>query len=201
MVHSIELIFDGDTRRRRSGAYRRVGRRRHTQPGAGRPSARVAGGGQAIAPEVDGAGCGCRRLPLLGLRDRRAGAVQANWDTRLVVPTSEHGLPHAEVHRLCGPPGARADIVACPQWTAHVTWLGRWSPIGATLRIAGRPSDGRFAGLRRWDSSACRVPAGVSGLSDGEGLINCANGQLAGSGGCWPGERHVDGDIQVAFRD
>ena len=79
--------------------------------------------------------------------------------TRLVVPSVELLVVHAEVHRLCLPhlaPGPMANALT-GQWTAHITLARRVMPVqlGRALRIAGRPSEiaGSVVGLRRWDGN------------------------------------------------
>ncbi|KLO32820.1 2'-5' RNA ligase family protein [Mycobacterium haemophilum] len=167
MVHSIELVFDPDT----ESAIRRIWDQLASagipsQAPASRPHVTLAVA-EHIGAEVDELlGPVSQRLPLgatIGapVLFGRANVVFA----RLVVPTSDLLVLHAEVHRLCfpGPPSTLPTVVAPlsnsrpGQWTAHVTLARRvgGAQLGRALRIAGRPSqiDGRFAGLRRWDGN------------------------------------------------
>ena len=159
MVHSIELVFDADT----ESAIRHIWDELAAagipgQAPAGRPHVTLAVA-ECIAPDVDEllrpvSG----RLPL----DATIGAPvlfgRANVVfARLVVPTDELLALHAEVHRVCRPhlePGPMANSVP-GHWTAHVTLARRVgdAQLGRALRIAGRPIDARFAGLRRWDGN------------------------------------------------
>lgn len=160
MVHSIELLFDGDT----DAAIRSIwddlasaGIR--SQAPAGRPHVTVAVADR-IADVVDGLlrpvadqlplECAVGASLLLG----RGSAIL----TRLIVPTAALLAVHAEVHRICG--AAHLEPVAAPtslpgHWTPHVTLArGVGDPaLARALRIAGRPwlIEGRFARLRRWD--------------------------------------------------
>jgi hypothetical protein len=88
----------------------------------------------------------------------RAKAVLA----RLVVPTAELLVVHAEVHRLCLPhmsPGPMPSALP-GQWTAHVTMARRVVPgeFSRAIRIAGKPAEivGSVVGLRRWDGNSKR---------------------------------------------
>jgi 2'-5' RNA ligase len=161
MVHSIELIFDRDT----EAAIRHIwealaGAGIPSQAPASRPHVTLAVA-ESIAAGVDALlGPVSQRLPLgcaIGapVLFGRGSVVFA----RLVVPTRELLDLHAEVHRLCLPHLAPAPMPnSLPgQWTAHVTLARRvgGGQLGRALRIAGRPSqtDGRFAGLRRWDGN------------------------------------------------
>jgi 2'-5' RNA ligase len=161
MVHSIELLFDGDT----ETAIRRIWKDLATadipsQAPAGRPHVTLAVA-ERIAPDVDALlRPVAQRLPLgcvvgASLLFGRSNAVLA----RLIVPTAELLALHAEVHRICGPylvPGPMPNSLP-GQWTAHVTLARRvgGAQLGRALRIAGRPSEihGTMAGLRRWDGS------------------------------------------------
>lgn len=161
MVHSIELVFDHDT----EAVIRRIwgdlaGAGIPSQAPASRPHVTL-----VVADRIDDDVDELLRplsprLPLVAAIGApvlfgRANVVFA----RLVVPTTELLVLHAEVHRLCLP-----HIMPAPmpnslpgQWTAHVTLARRVSggQLGRALRIAGRPSqiDGRFAALRRWDGN------------------------------------------------
>jgi 2'-5' RNA ligase len=161
MVHSIELVFDGDT----EAAIRRIweslaGAGIPSQAPASRPHVTLAVA-ERIDPEVDALlRPVAQRLPL----DAAIGAPvlfgRANVVfARLIVPTSELLALHAEVHRLCGPhldPAPMSNSLP-GHWTGHITLARRVGghQLGRALRIAGRPSqlDGRFAGLRRWDGN------------------------------------------------
>jgi hypothetical protein len=161
MVHSIELVFDGDT----EAAIRRIwadlaGAGIPSQAPASRPHVSLAVA-ERIDPQVDELlSPVSQRLPLRCAIGAPVLFGRANVVfTRLVVPTSDLLALHAEVHRLC-----LAHLVPGPmsnslpgQWTAHVTLARRvgGGQLGRALRIAGRPSqiDGRFAGLRRWDGT------------------------------------------------
>ena len=159
MVHSIELVFDGDS----EAAVRRIwadlaGAGIPSQAPASRPHVTLAVA-ETISSDVDELlGAVRKRLPLPALIGApvlfgRTSAVFA----RLLVPTSELLALHAEVHRLCLPYLAPAPLAnSLPgQWTAHVTLARRvgGAQLGRALRIAGRPAqiEGSFAGLRRWD--------------------------------------------------
>ncbi|MGH3633317.1 2'-5' RNA ligase family protein [Mycobacterium sp.] len=161
MVHSIELVFDADT----EAAIRQIW---DELAAAGIPSQAPASRPHVtlvvtdrIAAEVDELLCPVvERLPLCcavggTLLFGRAKPILS----RLVVPTAELLVLHAEVHRLCHPhlvPEAMPNSLP-DQWTPHVTLARRvgGSQLGRALRIAGRPSqiDGSFAGLRRWDGN------------------------------------------------
>jgi hypothetical protein len=159
MVHSIELVFDGDT----EAAIRRIwadlaGAGIPSQAPASRPHVTLAVA-ERIDPEVDELlSPVAARLPLdcavgAPVLFGRANVVFA----RLIVPTSELLALHAEVQLVCLPHLAPAPMSnSLPgQWTGHVTMARRvgGNQLGRALRIAGRPSqiDGSFAGLRRWD--------------------------------------------------
>ena len=169
MVHSIELVFDRDT----EAAIRRIwadlaAAGIPSQAPASRPHVTLAVA-ERIAPDVDALlQPVAQRLPLgcaLGasLLFGRSNAVLA----RLIVPTAELLLAHAEVHRVCGPylaPGPMPNSLP-GQWTAHVTLARRvgGAQLGRALRIAGRPSEihGHLGGLRRWDGNK-RVEHAIS---------------------------------------
>ncbi|OBG27079.1 2'-5' RNA ligase family protein [Mycobacterium sp. 852002-51057_SCH5723018] len=161
MVHSIELVFDPDT----EAAIRHIweglaGAGIPSQAPASRPHVTLVVA-ERIDPDVDELlRPVARRLPLrcavgAPVLFGRASVVFA----RLIVPTGELLVLHAEVHRLCLPHLAPAPMAnSLPgQWTAHVTLARRVGGhhLGRALRIAGRPSqiDGHFAGLRRWDGN------------------------------------------------
>ncbi|MCV7100626.1 2'-5' RNA ligase family protein, partial [Mycobacterium palustre] len=129
MVHSLELVFDGDT----EAAIRRIweGLARAgipSQAPASRPHVTLAVA-ENIAPDVDELlGPVAARLPLhcaIGapVLFGRANVVFA----RLIVPTSGLLALHAEVHRLCAAHLAPAPMSnSLPgQWTAHVTLARR----------------------------------------------------------------------------
>jgi hypothetical protein len=159
MVHSIELVFDGDT----EAVIRRIwvalaGAGIPSQAPASRPHVTLTVA-EHIAVDVDELlRPVSQQLPLVAVLGApvlfgRANVVFA----RLVVPTSELLALHAEVHRLCLPhlaPGPMPNSLP-GQWTAHVTLARRvgGAQLGRAVRIAGRPPhiDGQFAGLRRWD--------------------------------------------------
>jgi hypothetical protein len=161
MVHSIELVFDGET----EAAIRHIWEGLAaagipSQAPASRPHVTLAVA-ERIDVDVDELlRPVARRLPL----DAAIGAPvlfgRANVVfARLIVPTRELLALHAEVHRLCGPhltPGPMANSLP-DHWTGHVTLARRVGgpQLGRALRIAGRPTqiDGHFAGLRRWDGN------------------------------------------------
>jgi 2'-5' RNA ligase len=161
MVHSIELVFDGDT----EAAIRRIwddlaGAGIPSQAPASRPHVTLAVA-ERIGADVDELLIPVsRRLPLAAAIGAAVLFGRANVVfARLVVPTSDLLALHAEVHRLCRPhlePGPMSNSLP-GQWTAHVTLARRvgGAQLGRALRIAGRPAqiDGRFAGLRRWDGN------------------------------------------------
>ncbi|OBB63433.1 2'-5' RNA ligase family protein [Mycobacterium sp. 852014-50255_SCH5639931] len=159
MVHSIELLFDGDTESTIRGLWDALaGAGIPSQAPAGRPHVTLAVADR-IAEEADAAlrpltdrlplGCAVGASLLLG----RSNAILA----RLIVPTAELLDFHAEVHRLCGehlvPAPAPTSLPG--QWTPHVTLARRvGGPVlSRALRIAGRPTlvEGSFAGLRHWN--------------------------------------------------
>jgi 2'-5' RNA ligase len=157
MVHSIELLFDGET----EAAVRRIWEELADLPcrvPPGRPHVTLAVA-ERIDPAVDKVlQSVVRRLPLrctIGapVLFGRADVVF----TRLIVPSAELLDLHAEVHRL-----AAAHLIPAPlpnslpgQWTPHVTLARRVGSeqLGRALQIGGRPSqlEGSLAGLRRWD--------------------------------------------------
>ncbi len=159
MVHTIELLFDGDT----EATIRRIwddlaAANIPSQAPASRPHVTL-----AVAERIDQVVDELlkpvsQRLPL----DAAIGAPvlfgRANVVfARLIVPTNELLDLHAEVHRLCGPhmaPGPMANSLP-GRWTPHVTLARRvgGAQLGRALRIAGRPSqiEGTFSGLRRWN--------------------------------------------------
>ncbi|WP_102417633.1 2'-5' RNA ligase family protein [Mycobacterium sp. 4858] len=159
MVHSIELLFDGETEATIRGLWEALsGAGIPGQAPAGRPHVTLAAADR-IAGEADAAlrpitqrlplGCAVGASLLLG----RSNAILA----RLIVPTVELLAFHADVHRLCGEHLAPAPApTSLPgQWTPHVT-LARHvggPALGRALRIAGRPPlvEGSFAGLRHWN--------------------------------------------------
>jgi 2'-5' RNA ligase len=159
MVHSIELVFDGDT----EAVIRRIwadlaAAGIPSQAPASRPHVTLVVADR-IAPDVDALlRPVAQQLPLTcavgaALLFGRSNAVLA----RLVVPTAELLAVHAEAHRICGRylvPGPMPNSLP-GQWTAHVTLARRvgGAQLGRALRIAGRPSEihGTLAGLRRWD--------------------------------------------------
>jgi hypothetical protein len=161
MVHSIELVFDRGTEAAIRGIWAdlaAVGI--PSQAPASRPHVTLAVADR-IAPDVDGLlELVTDRLPLnctvgAALLFGRANAVMA----RLIVPTAELLMVHAEVHRVCGPylvPGPMPNSLP-GQWTGHVTLARRvgGAQLGRALRIAGRPAEivGSFAALRRWDGN------------------------------------------------
>ncbi len=161
MVHSIELVFDGDT----EATIRRIwddlaAAGIPSQAPASRPHVTLAVAERIDADVDELLGPIAQRLPLgcaIGapVLFGRANVVFA----RLLVPTSGLLDLHAEAHRLCLPhlaPGPMANSLP-GQWTAHVTLARRvgGSQLGRALRIAGRPAqiEGRFAGLRRWEGN------------------------------------------------
>lgn len=161
MVHSVELVFDGDT----EAVIRRIWAELAdagvpSQAPASRPHVTLTVADR-IDPQVDTALAAITdRLPLactLGatLIFGRSHGVLA----RLVVPTMDLLELHAQVHRLCAPhlaPGPKANVLP-GQWTGHVTLARRVGPaqLGRAQRIAGRADiAGRFVGLRRWDGYA-----------------------------------------------
>ena len=161
MVHSIELVFDGDT----EAVIRHIwadlaGAGIPSQAPASRPHVTLAAA-ERIDVDVDELlRSVSQRLPLNAAIGApvlfgRANVVFA----RLVVPTSELLALHAEVHRLCHPHLRPAPMPNClpGQWTPHVTVARRvgGGQLGRALRIAGRPSqiEGQFAALRRWDGN------------------------------------------------
>ncbi|MBO0866627.1 MAG: 2'-5' RNA ligase family protein [Mycobacterium sp.] len=161
MVHSIELVFDGDT----EAAIRRIwsdlaAAGIPSQAPASRPHVTLVVA-DAIAAEVDALlEPVARRLPLscavgAPLVFGRAKVVLS----RLVVPTADLLAVQAEVYRLCGPhlqPEPMTNSLP-GQWTPHVTLARRvgGAALGRAMRIAGKPAQigGSFAGLRRWDGS------------------------------------------------
>jgi 2'-5' RNA ligase len=161
MVHSIELLFDRDT----EAAIRRIwddlaSADIPSQAPASRPHVTLAVA-ERISPDVDAVlrpvaqrlpvGCTVGASLLFG----RSNAVLA----RLIVPTAELLVLHADVHRICGPYLVPAPMPnSLPgQWTAHVTLARRvgGAQLGRALRISARPSEihATLAGLRRWDGS------------------------------------------------
>ena len=159
MVHSIELVFDRDT----EAAIRRIwadlaAAGIPSQAPASRPHVTLAVADR-IAPDVDALLPPVTEgLPLTctigaSLLFGRTSAVLA----RLIVPTAELLMLHAEVHRVCGPylaPGPMPNSLP-GQWTGHVTLARRvgGAQLGRALRVAGRPAEiaGSFTALRRWD--------------------------------------------------
>jgi hypothetical protein len=164
MVHSVELIFDPDT----EAALRRIWDELRdlaipSQAPASRPhvtltvaeridaevdSQLAALGGQFPLPCVVGA-------PLLFGRSQLIL-------TRLIVPTADLLMLHADVHRASLPhmrPGPMPNS-APGQWTGHTTLARRvhTSQLARALRVGGRPAEltGSFIGLRRWDGNTKR---------------------------------------------
>jgi 2'-5' RNA ligase len=159
MVHSIELLFDGDT----EAALRQLwddlaaaGIPCRIPPG--RPHVTL-----AVAERIDPAVDEVLRPVLTRLPLRCAIGAPVLFGrgsvvfTRLIVPSAELLDLHAEVHRL-----AAAHLIPAPlpnslpgQWTAHVTLARRIDAeqLAPALDIAANPAqlDGTFAGLRRWD--------------------------------------------------
>jgi len=161
MVHSIELVFDGDT----EAAIRRIWEQLAdagipSQAPASRPHVTL-----AVADSVDPAVDELLRPVAARLPLRCAVGAPVLFGrtnvvfARLVVPTGDLLALHADVHRVCRPHLSPAPMSnSLPgQWTAHVTLARRVGgpQLGRALRIAGRPAqiDGRFAGLRRWDGN------------------------------------------------
>ncbi|OBF03211.1 hypothetical protein A5730_22270 [Mycobacterium sp. ACS4054] len=159
MVHSIELLFDGETEATIRGLWDALADAGiPSQAPAGRPHVTLAVADR-IADEADAAlgpltgrlplGCGVGASLLLG----RSNAILA----RLVVPSAELLEFHAEVHRLAGEHLAPAPApTSLPgQWTPHVTLARRVGgpALSRALRIAGRPPliEGSFAALRHWN--------------------------------------------------
>ncbi len=159
MVHSIELVFDGDTEAaiRRSWADLAAAGIPSQAP-ASRPHVTLAVADRIAADVDELLAPVSARLPLdcsIGapVLFGRGNVVFA----RLVVPTGDLLALHGEVHRLCLPhlePGPMPNSLP-GRWTPHVTMARRvgGAQLGRAVRIAGRPAqfDGRFAGLRRWD--------------------------------------------------
>jgi hypothetical protein len=162
MVHSIELLFDGDTETAINRIWDDLAAA--DLPGrapAGRPHVTLAVA-ERIAPDVDALlRPVAQRLPLAcivgaPLLFGSSNAVLA----RLIVPSAELLALHAEVHRTCGPylvPGPLPNSLP-GQWTAHVTVARRVGgpQLERAFRLAGEPSEihGTVAGLRRWDGTA-----------------------------------------------
>ena len=161
MVHSVELLFDGET----EAALRRIWDDVNTAeiPGrapAGRPHVTLAVAAR-ISPDVDPLlRPVAQQLPLActvgaPLLFGRSNAVLA----RLIVPTVELLALHAEVHRICASylvPGPLPNSLP-GQWTAHATVARRVGGprLEDAFRLAGDPSEihGAIAGLRRWDGT------------------------------------------------
>lgn len=161
MVHSIELVFDGDT----EASIRRIWAELAaagvpSQAPAARPHVTLVVA-ERIDPRVDAVLCSVAdRLPLsctLGatLTFGHSHGVLA----RLVVPTVVLLTLHEQVYRLSAPhltPGPLPN--ATPgAWTPHVTLARRVGPdqLARAQRIAGGSAvAGRFVGLRRWDGGA-----------------------------------------------
>jgi hypothetical protein len=161
MVHSIELLFDGDT----EAAVRRICEDLAAagipiRVPAGRPHVTLVVA-ERIAPDVDALLRPVAQwLPLrctvgAPLLFGQANAVLA----RLIVPTAELLALHAEVHRICGgylEPGPLPNSLP-GQWTAHVTVARRvgGAQLDRAFQLAGQSSEihGNLAGLRRWDGS------------------------------------------------
>jgi 2'-5' RNA ligase len=162
MVHSIELLFDGDTETTINRIWDDLAAA--DLPGrapAGRPHVTLAVA-ERIAPDVDALlRPVAQRLPLActvgaPLLFGSSNAVLA----RLIVPSAELLALHAEVHRTCGPylvPGPLPNSLP-GEWTAHVTVARRVGgpQLERAFRLAGEPSEihGTVAGLRRWDGTA-----------------------------------------------
>lgn len=157
MVHSIELLFDGET----EAAIRRIwdALADAELPGrtpAGRPHVTLIAA-QRIDAHVDELLTGiARQLPLRCAIGAPVLFVHSNVVlTRLVVPSTQLLELHAETHRLCGPYLTPMATSLPGQWTAHVTLARRVAGVGLeqAVRIASNPSqlDGQLAGLRRWD--------------------------------------------------
>ncbi len=159
MVHSIELLFDGETEATIRHIWDDLAAANiPSQAPAGRPHVTLAVADR-IAEDVDAllrplTG----RLPLpctvgASLLLGRTNAILA----RLIVPTASLLAFHAEVHRTVGehlhPEAAPNSLPG--HWTPHVTLARRVGgpALGRALRIAGRPPliEGTFAGLRRWN--------------------------------------------------
>jgi len=158
MVHSVELVFDPDT----EAAIRHIWDELRdagvpSQAPASRPHVTLTVA-ERMDPAVD--------APLASLVERFplpcvVGAPLLFGSspvilTRLVVPTAELLVVHAEVYRLCLPhlvPGPMANSQP-GHWTGHVTLARRVGPAQLTraLRIGGRPPviSGSVSGLRRW---------------------------------------------------
>jgi hypothetical protein len=161
MVHSIELLFDGDTETAIGRIWDELAAADIPgRPPAGRPHVTVVVA-ERISPDVDALlRPVAQRLPLgcivgAPLLFGRANAVLA----RLVVPTAELLALHAEVHRICGQylePGPLPNSLP-GQWTAHVTVARRVGgpQLERAFHLAGQPSEvrGNLAGLRRWDGT------------------------------------------------
>lgn len=159
MVHSIELLFDGETEATIRGLWDALACAGiPSQAPAGRPHVTLAVADR-IAEDADAAlrpltgrlplGCAVGPSLLLG----RSNAILA----RIIVPTAELLDFHAQVHRLCGELLAPAPApTSLPgHWTPHVTLARRVAgpALSRSLRIAGRPPlvEGSFAGLRHWN--------------------------------------------------
>ncbi|WP_319454201.1 MULTISPECIES: 2'-5' RNA ligase family protein [unclassified Mycobacterium] len=158
MVHSVELVFDPDTEatiRHIWDELRDAGM--PSQTPASRPHATLTVA-ERVDPEVDALlrplmtrfpfTCRIGAPVVFG----RSNAVLA----RMLVPTAELLMVHAEVHQLCLPhlqPGPMANVIP-GQWTAHVTMARRVAPdeLDRAVRIIGRPQEiaGSVVGLRRW---------------------------------------------------
>lgn len=159
MVHSIELVFDRHT----EAAIRRIWENLAaagipSQAPASRPHVTLVVA-ERIAPDVDALlkpvvellplNCAIGAPVLFG----RANPVLA----RIIVPSAQLLALHAEVYRLCLPHATPTAMPNClpGQWTGHTTLARRVGghQLGRALRIAGRPIEGSFAGLRRWDGN------------------------------------------------
>jgi 2'-5' RNA ligase len=161
MVHSVELLFDADTEARlRRIWYDLDAADLPSRVPAGRPHVTVAVA-ERIAPDVDDLLLPiARRLPIecsvgAPVLFGQSNAVLA----RLIVPTAELLVLHADVHRICDPhllPGPLPHSLP-GQWTAHVTLARRIedAQLGPVLRIAVQSNEirGHLAGLRRWDGT------------------------------------------------
>ena len=159
MVHSIELLFDGETEATIRHIWDDLAAAEiPSRTPTGRPHVTLAVAERIDADVDELLRPVVRRLPLRCAIGAPVLFGRSNVVlTRLVVPSRELLDFHAEVHRLCGPhlvPEPMANSLP-GQWTAHVTLARRvdTAQLGQAVAVAARPAqvDGRFAGLRRWD--------------------------------------------------
>ena len=164
MVHSVELLFDGDAEAAVRRDWTALAEAGLSSQGAirapsNRPHVTLAVAGR-IDPAVDEVLRGV--LGQLPIACRVGAPVLLGRRTptlaRLLLPSPALLALHAEIVR-------RTGLFAVPEllphsrpghWTPHVTVGRRVNPadVGAALAVLGPDFDGVLAGVRRWDGDA-----------------------------------------------